>query len=227
MFIVIGWIIAGIVLAIVLGIILSELEVKLHMRRVREDDNLIIRFRWLYGLVRYSIEIPSMRWKGRRGLELKQKHVNDRKDQVLNEMKPRIDGELIMKDYRKLMTLLRSTFELSRWFKETLKHVRCHELNWHTQLGAGDAVETATVTGLAWSLKGSLIGFLSNYIKLSVQPRLHITPYYNESKFAMQLDCIFKIRTGYAIVAGMLLLMRILRIKGGMRVWRNILFKAS
>lgn len=223
---VIGWIIAAIVAAVLILIICSELEVSLSIKRIGQNDEWTVKFRWLYGLVRRTFNIPTVRWKDYGGLNI-QEQISGRDGNVEKTKAQRIDREFIMREYRRLNQIMRGTFELSRWFKETLKHVRCRELYWHTQLGAGDAADTATLTGLAWSLKGSLVGLLSNYIRLAVQPRLHITPRYNEAGFNVELSCIFSVRTGYAMVAGMLLLMRIMRTKGGMRIWRSTLFKAS
>lgn len=225
MIVVIGWLIGILLVTVILIVLASKLEVRIHLTRRDADDDWSVKFRWLYGLVRYTIKIPAVRWKDGEGLELKKREVSKGKVQAKN--KPVIDSHFIKKEYRKLLDLLHNTFGLSRWIKETLKHVRCRELVWHTQLGAGGAVETATIIGLVWSLKGSIVALLSNYIKLAVQPRLQIIPHFNESRLDTVFSCIFNIRTGYAIVAGMLLLIRIVRIKGGMKVWRSTLSRAS
>lgn len=221
-----GWIILALILAVVIAILVSEVEFKLRIRRYGRDDDWQANIRWLYGLVRYKVKVPKIRWTKEEGVEFQERALDSSK-QVLDESKTRVDVHRLKREYRKLMEILRNTFEFSRWLKETLRHVRMMKLNWQTTIGSGDAVETATLTGLAWGLKGSIVGYISNYIKLRVQPRLHITPHYQESNFTTDFTCIFKIRTGYAMIAGLLLLVRIIRIKGGLKTWRSILFKAS
>lgn len=220
------WIVVSIVLVVVLLVLMSDIELKLRIDREGERDRWKLNIRWLYGLVRYTMKIPALKWKGNQ-LEVHEKQINDRSQQVLNETNPKINRDVLMTGYHKITRLIRNTFEFSRWLKKTLRHIRCRELYWLTSIGAGEAVETATLTGLAWSLKGSIIGYVSKYITLQVQPRLAIEPYYNQTTFATELSCIFKFRTGYAILAGLLLMVRVLRIKGGMKTWRNTLFKAS
>lgn len=223
----IGWIIAFFIGLLVVLILLSDLEVKVAVKRADEKDRWVLKFRWLYGLVRYEWLVPKMNFRGREGLILRSKTVNEQVGETTQENKMKIDEAFVKKEYRKLKELIKNTFGISRWLKETLSHVRCVNLHWHTQIGAGDAMETATLTGLAWTLKGSLIGYLSNQIKLRTQPRLYILPLYNQTKWRTELNCIFKIRTGYAMIAGLLLLVRILRIKGGIKTWQSILSKAS
>lgn len=223
----IGWIIAGIIGLLVILILLSDLEVEIAVKRAEEKDRWVLKFRWLYGLVRYEWLAPKMNFRGKEGLILQSKTVNEQAGEKTQENKIKIDEAFVKKEYRKLMALIKNTFGISRWLQETFSHVRCVNLHWHTQIGAGDAMETATLTGLAWTLKGSLIGYLSNHIKLKTQPRLYILPMYNQTKWRTELNCIFKLRTGYAMIAGLLLLVRILRIKGGIKTWQSILSKAS
>lgn len=222
-----GWIVVLVALAALLFTLLSDVEMKLRIDREAERDRWKINFRWLYGLVCYSIHIPALKWKGNQGIEVHEKQENDRSHKVIHETKPMVNRDTIIKNYRKAMQLIQHTFEFSRWFKQTVKHVRCRELYWQTTIGVGEPVETATLTGLAWSLKSSLIGYISKHITLQIQPILAIEPRYHESAFATEVSCIFKFRTGYAMLAGILLIVRIIRIKGGMKTWRNILFKAS
>jgi len=211
-----GWIVATIiVIAGALAAVLAcDLEVKIRVRRERQNDHIELHFRWLYGLVRRSIELSELRLKGREGLAVKEKQLNERTLSVVDEKQIKIDRDMMMKGYEKYMALLRHILGLSRWLKETLGKVRCYELIWDTQIGAGDAVETATLTGLAWSLKGSMVGYVSKHIRFRILPKLDITPLYNEQMFATRLSSILKLRTGYALLAAILLLVRLLRARG-------------
>jgi len=221
-----GWIVAILlILAGLLAAILScDLEVKIRIRREQENDHIEFHIRWLFGLVRRSIEIPDIRFKGRQGLAVKEKQVNERNMNVIDEKKLKIDRDMMMSVYEKMMMLIRHTLSLSKWLKQTISKVRCYELLWHTQIGAGDAVETATLTGLAWSLKGSIVGYVSKHIRLRILPKLNITPLYNEKVFTTRINSILKLRTSYALFAVILLVVRLLRARGGVKAWRRALF---
>jgi len=224
-----GWIVATIVIIIGLAaaVLASDVEVKIRIRREQKDDHMEFHVRWLYGMVRRSIEIPELSFAGRQGLAVKEKRINERNMNVTEEKQFKVDKDLVMSGYEKFMMLLRHTLSLSKWLKETFSKVRCYELNWHTQIGAGDAVETATLTGMAWSLKGSIIGYMSKHIRLKVQPKLDITPLYNEKLFTTRLNGILKLRTSYALMAVILLVIRLLRARGGLEAWKRVFVKQA
>jgi hypothetical protein len=224
-----GWIVAIIIIiaGLVAAFLSCDLEVKIRIRREQENDHIEFHIRWLYGLVRRSIELPELKLKGLQGLAVKEKQVNERNVNVVEEKKLKIDRDVLMNGYEKLMMLIRHTLGLSRWMKQTFSKVRCYELLWHTQIGTGDAVDTATLTGLAWSLKGSIIGYVSKHIRLRILPKLVILPKYNEKLFATRFNSILKLRTSYALIAVILLAVRLLRARGGAKAWRKAFFRQA
>ncbi|MMZ63313.1 hypothetical protein D1872_255590 [compost metagenome] len=111
--------------------------------------------------------------------------------------------------------------------RNTLKRVTIRSLDWSTHIALSDAAHTATLTGVLWGVKSVLVGFLSYHITLLQRPELVVVPVFGSRPlFTTELRCIAQIRCGYAIYAGLVLIVRVLQVKGGIRKWLNILFKA-
>ncbi|MNP50215.1 hypothetical protein D3C76_1444640 [compost metagenome] len=100
------------------------------------------------------------------------------------------------------------------------------ELEWSTNVGLDDAVHTATLTGALWGVKATLVGWLTGYIRLTKRPKLFVVPEFGgKPLFSTEIRCIAEIRCGYAIYAGLVLIVRVLKVKGGVKKWWTILFK--
>jgi hypothetical protein len=140
--------------------------------------------------------------------------------------KHHITKEKIARFYRSSKLLMENIVGFPVWVKDSLSRVRCTQLRWETRVGIGDAPETAMTTGLLWGVKSSLLGFLFSSMQIETKPKVLVEPQYNQMQFSTEFACIVKIRVGHAMVAGLLLLFRILRVKGGLRTWQSILFKA-
>nr|WP_253298263.1 DUF2953 domain-containing protein [Paenibacillus sp. MSJ-34] len=99
-------------------------------------------------------------------------------------------------------------------------------MNWSTDIGIGSAADTAIATGVVWAVKSVAAGWAAATFRFMQNPQLAVYPQFHTPQFATELDCIAKIRFGQAIVAGLALIVRVLKVKGGLRTWQNILFKA-
>ncbi|MNY41936.1 hypothetical protein D3C86_1767840 [compost metagenome] len=110
--------------------------------------------------------------------------------------------------------------------KQTMAKVECTELKWITRVGLGDAPETAITTGTIWAIKSSLLGFSMPYVKLTAKPRVDVVPQYNEKQFATEFHMVNRIRVWYAVTAGIRLVYRAAKVKGGIRSWIQFALKA-
>ncbi len=111
--------------------------------------------------------------------------------------------------------------------KQTLAKVECTELKWITRVGVGDAPETAITTGAIWGIKSSLLGFSIRYVKLTAKPRIDVIPQYNEKQFSTEFRFAGRIRVWFVVVAGVRLLVRAAKVKGGIRTWIQIALKSE
>lgn len=224
MWIWIGLVIAFIVLAI--SACVSDIEIHFHFNKIQKDDNIAVKIRMLYGLIKLRYDIRQIKYKG---LDLGFFLKKSRKDNVLvgheSQDKLQIDWDKVQTFLENAQILLRHTEDLTRWIKNTLIRFRCNYLVWSTQIGFNDAADTAVASGFIWSGKGLLVGGLSHLIKLQKMPELSVQPHFNSPQFSTELRCIAKIRFGYAIFAGVILLVRVVKVKGGLKSWQSTLFK--
>lgn len=222
----IGWMAAGlfVVLAVVLG--RSSILFTSEFVRKNENDHFRIQLRALGGLLRYRLEIPIVRFVGN-SVEFKHEKSNSfAVGQSSNEGRHRVGAETVMRKIEQARLLLRYTDHFTSWLRRALSYVRITDWRWDTSVGTGDAAWTAITTGMIWSAQTGLLGLLSQFTRLSAPPRTTVQPLYNQTYFSTEWRCIAEISLGKAMFAGLQLLVRIRKVKGGFSVWQNTLFKA-
>jgi hypothetical protein len=207
--------------------LLSRVRAHIVYTREAQDDQFYIQIRALFGAIRYRHSLPTINFEGiKQGVSLsKEKITNiptpDTKDQIT------LDGKDIVHRHKKFKELLSHVLGFHHWLVSTLKRTHCSQISWITNVGLDDAPETAITTGVIWGLKTSILGVLFNHIKLEAQPHLAVVPHYDHPQFKTHFDCIMMIRLGHAMLAGLHLLVRIYKVKGGIRTWqKNILSEA-
>jgi hypothetical protein len=219
------WIL-GLIAVFVTLILMSLIRIRvLFTRQQQEDDNLVVNIKALFGLVRLRYEIPVIKLSLTDDLNVK---TDDKSKTVetLTHKHKNITPMKIITFFKRNFKIVTNVFGFRDWLQGTLRHVKCTKIRWSTNIGLGDAPDTAVTAGIVWGLKTSLLGYVFKYIALDTRPELAVNPQFNRTQFTTELLCIVKFRLGYAIFAGLLLIVRILKVKGGIRAWQNILFKA-
>ena len=221
------WIV-GIVFVLILLFACSSMQCRFTVVRQRQDDEIVLDLHTLYGLVKRRFAIPVIRFLNvQEGVHFKAEQVNKTNNELTNDNKSHITKRTIQEAFANYQVLLAHCFQFNRWFRETLRHVRCTELFWKTNVGIGDAAETAMTAGMVWGLKASLLGYVFRYIQLETKPVIQVVPQYNITTFSSEVQVLLKIRVYEIMYASLRLLLRIMKIKGGLRMWRKVLFKAS
>ncbi|MBP1907524.1 hypothetical protein J2Z32_004199 [Paenibacillus turicensis] len=224
---ILGSIVSLLVIICVL-IFFSNITCDITMKKHNHDEDIVAHLSFLYGIVSFKYEVPSIRFqKWKEGLKLekiKSNHFFNASQE--NEAETKIDKEKVEGWINQLQNMLLATFGLKKWMNQALSKITVKDLEWSTHLALSDAAHTATLTGLVWGIKSSLIGFLSYHLILRKSPELDVVPVFgNVPVFFTKFHCIAKIRFGYAIYAVLVLMFRVLKVKGGMKKWLNILFK--
>ncbi|HEY0827376.1 MAG TPA: DUF2953 domain-containing protein [Bacilli bacterium] len=214
----------------VLGLVVvvnSFIVVRFFFTRDHQDETLLIDGKALFGLIRYRYKMPYFIFKGMEEGILVQSEVINRNDNELKAVgQEKINKHKVLEIYYKTRRLITHVFGFTQWLTQTMCHLRCTKLQWKTNVGTGDAAETAVTIGLVWGLKSSLMSVALKYMCFDVKPMLAVNPQYTKAHFSTELACVVKIKLGFAMLSGMMLIYRILRVKGGMKTWQNILFKA-
>ncbi|MDF2924343.1 MAG: hypothetical protein K0R57_3257 [Paenibacillaceae bacterium] len=222
-----GWLLLAFIV-VLSAAALSSIQMQVFYSRMKDNDRFYFYIEALYGLIKYRYEVPLLAFKGLfKGVEVKQEYVNEQGDRLVGEKTSSIDKDKILEFFRKAKQATQSTFHIKDWVLDMMTRVTCTKLSWNTRIGLGDAPETAIVTGVIWSLKSSALGYLFRHVKRCATPKIQVLPMYNQIHFSTEFSCIAQIRLGHAIFVGLLFLIRILKVKGGIKAWQSILFKAS
>lgn len=223
-----GWIMTGgLFFGLALLVLLSSpIVIDGYYRRSGNKDDAAFTVQLLYGLIKYRVKVPFVRFTGK-SLQLKE-YISTRSAGQSDSHKQReeIDAERVARIIDQYKQLLDMTRDFTGVVRHALERVDVQRLQWTTSVGTGDAMWTAMATGLVWSIKTSAIGLLSQVVQLKSKPELKVNPLYDRPAFTTDWSCIAQIRFGYAILAGLQLFIRMKKWKGGVKLWQNILFKA-
>lgn len=222
-----GWMTtAAVVLLFLAAVMISPVRIRGEFSRTGSDDDMEFVVRALFGLVCYRKRIPVLRFVGT-GVDMKLDNEETRiADQKQYSVMDRIDPERIAEMMKNVKERLARTDDLTGWTRQMLRKIKLKEWKWSTTVGVNDAMWTAMVTGMLWSLKTTSIGVISQLVRLTSAPQLTVEPDYGKAQFSTRWSCIAQISFGYAILAGLQLLFRMKRSKGGVKLWQNILFRA-
>ncbi|MCY0901591.1 MAG: DUF2953 domain-containing protein [Firmicutes bacterium] len=96
---------------------------------------------------------------------------------------------------------------------DRLRSFRVCDFQWGSRIGAGDAALTAITAGSLWSIKGGVVGVMSNYLTLVRAPNLNVEPCFSAAVFESDVLCIVESPLGQAIMASL----RLYRLLHGRR----------
>lgn len=222
-----GWMWAGGFFVLAVFVVLSSpVVVSGFARRIGSNDDLELSVKALFGLIRYRYKLPSMSLDGLAVKVDEQVSTSKAGMNTWKEFNDEIDKDKVVSSIEKYKHILHVTRDLKGWIKDTLARVNLTEWRWSTTLGTGDAMWTAMATGAVWSIKTAIIGLLSQMVQVKNAPVMEVNPNFSGTAFKTEWSCIAQIRFGYAILAGLQLLVRMKKWKGGVKAWQNILFRA-
>ncbi|MCI3920239.1 DUF2953 domain-containing protein [Paenibacillus sp. TRM 82003] len=215
------WWIAGLIgLAAVIAVLLSNIHVRIKYFREGENDEVDATLRALFGLVRLRYKVPTIELKPMlRGFRMKVSQKDT------SSMLPTLDFtreelQTFLARARRLISNMKNARE---WIMDTMHHVHVSELRWKTRFGLGDAAETGMASGVVWSMKSAMVGVFSKMMTLDQRPDLQVDPRFGEKTFRTDVSARFRVRVIRTFVIGGMLLYRVLRQKGGWKVWFRVL----
>lgn len=224
-----GWLIAaGLFFLLLLIVAVSPVVIQGNIKRMGNDDDANLSVRALLGIINYQWKLPIAKFKGM-GMEYKQEitaeNLGGAQQDTSNKQ---VNAHTIMRSIDMVQMMLKHTDDLIGWVRKTLGHVQITDWQWRTKVGAGDAMWTAMITGMVWSVKTTSIGVMSQILRLIANPSLAVEPVYDKAHFSTEGHFTAKISFGYVIYAGVRLMMRIKKAKGlpkGIIGWQRILLR--
>ncbi|MGG0173021.1 DUF2953 domain-containing protein [Paenibacillus dokdonensis] len=211
----------AVILILIAAAAMSNIICTIRFSKEGHDDKAIVDIHMLYGMVRFHYEMPKLVFENmKKGFLLKLEKSSNLNRNSGSTTHTRINKKKTDLWAHEIRILLRSTASLKKWLQRTFSHVRVHELNWSTNFSTGEAEWTAIATGVLWSIKTTLIGWLSFQVRMKSSPRIYVIPVFkDEMLFSTEFYCVCRLSFGYAMYAAIILLSRILKVEGGLKKW--------
>lgn len=210
-------------LSMLLIISLTALTISLSSTREKENDLIKIEVTAWFKLIRIQTQVPLLKLKENlSGWEYKMEMESQAKQ--LNQQKTSISFTKLFHRIQSFQQFIQKVYEFNQIMRSFFKHVYLHRLEWKVELGTGDAAETGLLTGLSWGIMSSIAGLISSYVTLRTLPRLNVIPSFQQKKLETEFKCMFRLRIGHAILAGVRILLN-LRKRRDVR-WQSTQFKA-
>lgn len=210
-FILIWLYIACAIILFILLLVFSKLHITISYAHIKDNDKLDIKVRiWFF---HYTFHVPLIR------VDKDTESVVVATEKKEEEPKSKqFTSHEILNSFQDMKEILQHVVTFHRIVRQFLKKVTVHKFSWHTNIGIGDAALTGVLVGVAWAIKGNIVGLLSRYMKVKKIPEMSITPLFVQVYSQTKLTCMISFRIGNAILAGL----RIVKFwKGGKPKLKN------
>lgn len=216
----IALVVIAVIVILIIAAAMSNITCSVRYKKEGSDDRAEVDIRMLFGMVRFHYEMPKLKFENmKKGFLLKLEKQNSL-NRSGNATHMRINKRKIELWGEEVRILLRSTVSLKKWLQHTFAHVRIHELDWSTRFSTGEAEWTAVASGVLWSIKTTLVGWLSFQVRMKKNPHLNVIPEFGgEMSFSTEFYCVSRLSFGYAMYASFILMSRILQVDGGLKRW--------
>lgn len=86
--------------------------------------------------------------------------------------------------------------------KSRVTAFRMKSFYWDSTIGVGDAAHTAVISGFVWTVKGMIMGILTDWFLFDCEPDLTVTPCYSGLALTTEARCILRCPLGKTMWAG-------------------------
>ncbi|MCC3356423.1 DUF2953 domain-containing protein [Bacillus sp. REN16] len=191
-----------ILLFFIILILITRLTIFIEANHSQDDDHIKIRFSIWFGLIRYTINVPMVAIDNETPSIVFKKEKKADLAAGEKKKKEKFSVQNLIVNLQEAEIILHRVINLVPILKSFLKKISVSKFKWHSHIGVGDAAHTGIITGLAWSIKGTIIGVISQYLNLKTHPDYSITPSFQIAVSETRLRCMIHFRIGHAMVAG-------------------------
>ncbi|KLU63245.1 hypothetical protein CEB3_c04020 [Peptococcaceae bacterium CEB3] len=183
-------------------------QIDFRYRRKDERDHLEIGLRALHGLWQFNLQVPTIQFSWEKG-PLIEMDPSVRSGQTRSKMKTQARFRYVRHHF--LLRLWPRLHRIMAGFRRArarfYRSVHCTALEWRVAIGCRDPVHTALAAGAFWSVLGVALTRFYRQIQVRVKkPLLQVTPLFQTPGFSCDIHCIFQLRIGHIIFAGISLL---------------------
>lgn len=210
------WWLWGILAIILFFFILIQTRIFTTIFYEHKDDQdflqVEIKF-WKF--IRIKKEVPLIA-VDEEDLSIKTREETDIGKNKKSEKEKSYNPDEIFSQIKKIRDLLQHVFGLHRIIRRFLSKVQVHFLNWDTHLGTSEASMTGMISGGIWTMKGGVVGLVAHHMQLKQQPKIYVTPHFQQKLVYTRLECMISFRVGQAIYA---MLQTIRHMQGSFPKW--------
>lgn len=191
-------------LFLVVLVVLTKLTVLLTYFHHNDDDDLKIEFRIWFGLIKYTVNIPLIKVDDNSpSIILKGKTDNAQQETTRDTKVNQITLHDMLNSLKNYKEVIKHVVHFNKIVKRFLEKVSVKQFAWNSVIGVGDAAHTGMMAGTLWTIKGSVVGMLSHYVKIKKMPYIMVDPDFQQTIVRTKLSCMIQFRIGYAILAGL------------------------
>lgn len=182
-----------------------KLSIFIDFQHLDDDDHLKIRLKTLFGLLRYTINVPLIKMDKQSSevIVSQQEGLGDMENELGKKQMKRYTPEETIFSLKLIKQIATHVIDLHVIVKKFLSHISITKFEWHTKLGTGDAANTGLAVGIGWSVKYGVVAVLSKYMKLKSAPLLSINPDFLQPVSETKFVCMIQFRIGHAMLAGL------------------------
>lgn len=198
------WLILAVImiLCFFILVLLTKVTIFINYYHRKDDDDLSIELRAWFGLVRYKKHFPLIKVDDQSAsIIVKEKS----KKTAAEETENKISVEDVLNNLKNYQEILEHVVQFNRIVRRFLNTIAVKRFDWQSIIGVGDAARTGTAAGVLWTIKGSITGLISHYLRMKTMPQIMVYPHFQQMITQTNLSCMIQFRIGYAIGAGLLI----------------------
>lgn len=184
---------------------ISPLHLRFIVKHNKNETKVTIQFGLFWNVVKFKLSLKSLEKSIKKFTTLFQ----------LDNAKTLNKEQKIDSGFLGDMSFIKDIWKIKN---KIIPPVQCEQLIWITKVGCKDAAVTGLTTGLLWSIKGIVYGTLKQFKKWQVKKtHFKVATDFDKNNFELLIDCIFILKIGHIIFAGIKLCGYILLfiLKGG------------
>lgn len=212
-----------VLVAVVIIIMLTELKLWFHLTQKQNRLYLAIKATIWFGLIQVQKEWQLMQLAFKNIPELIYHTETETKGEPVHKEKHSLSLSKLIRLKRQMERMIKQIKDLKVIIIRFARKINLDCLEWRSSLGTGYADETGVLLGIAWAVKAAITGLLQRYVKMGAPPQLSIHPYFREKKWETDLQCMIRFRIGYAILAGIRILLNLRKRRDSL--WKSTPFK--
>lgn len=178
----------------------------MNIRR-NEDDIVVIKVKTLYGIINLKFEIPFLDIvfiNKKPAL----KYKADIESNKTNKLLKRISKIFSVDDFKNIKKYFRHDpiflQQMKRYWSEKLSIIDFYLV---LKYGTNDAALSALIYGALWTVLGTLLALMDNYLKFTTKD-IRVIPCFDCETFKLEVSCIIKFKFGDIINTGIMLIRR-------------------